>query len=77
MSSKSGGLEEALLANMDDLGSIEIDSGEETPSATAAIQTGEEDQTATDAAATTAAAPATQGADSDISTSALAQQQGV
>ena len=37
MGIKSSGLEEALLANMDDLGSIEIDSGEETPSATAAI----------------------------------------
>lgn len=37
MGSKSRGLEESLLANMDDLGSIEIDSGEEAPSATAAI----------------------------------------
>jgi len=36
---KSSGLEEALLANMDDLGSIEIDSGEEAPSANAAVQT--------------------------------------
>ena len=37
MGQKSAGLEEALLSNMDDLGSIEIDSGEESPSATAAI----------------------------------------
>jgi hypothetical protein len=66
MGAKSAGLEEALLANMDDLGSIEIDSGEEAPSATAAIQTGLEEQT------TTAEAPAA-GGDSDLSTSALAQ----
>jgi len=54
---KSAGLEEALLANMDDLGSIEIDAGEEAPSATAAIQTGAEDQTTAggDDAATLAA----------------------
>ena len=43
MGQKSGGLEEALLSNMDDLGSIEIDAGEEKPSATAAVLTGDED----------------------------------
>lgn len=58
---------------MDDLSGIEIDSGE-TPAATAAIQTKDEDQTTTDdAAATAPAAPAAGGADSDLSTSALAQ----
>jgi len=69
MGNKNQGLEEALLANMDDLGSVEIDSGDDTPQTTTTVQTGDEDQTAPDAPAAPAA-PA--GEDSDLSTSALA-----
>ena len=43
INSKSSGLEEALLANMDDLSAVEIDSGDDAPQATQAVQTRDED----------------------------------